>query len=78
MFSTNFTREISTRNISTSVSTKKSTGKSPNNKFNEWLAGVIDGDGSIRLSKKGYGSLEVVIEIRDKACLYKIMLLEVR
>lgn len=71
MFSTNFTREIST-NISTSISTKRSTGKSPNNKFNEWLAGVIDCEGSIKLSKEGYASIEVVIETRDKACLYKI------
>lgn len=73
MFSTNFTREISTT-ISTRISTKKSTGwgKSPNNKFNEWLAGVIDCNGSIRLSKEGYASLEVVKETRDKACLYKI------
>lgn len=71
MFSTNLTteREI---NISTSISTKKSTGEGPNNKFNEWLAGVIDCDGSLMLSKEGNASLEVVIETRDKACLYKI------
>lgn len=37
--------------------------------FNEWLAGLIDGDGSFQLSNKGYGSLEIVMEIRDKACL---------
>ena len=28
-------------------------------KLHEWLAGVIDGDGSFQLSKKGYASLEI-------------------
>jgi len=39
------------------------------NKFNEWLAGLIDGDGCFQLSKKGYASLEIVMELRDKHCL---------
>lgn len=39
---------------------------------NEWLAGLIDGDGCFLLSKKGYASLEIVMEIRDKHCLYLI------
>jgi len=42
------------------------------NKFNEWLAGLIDGDGCFQLSKKGYASLEIVMELRDKRCLYQI------
>ena len=41
-------------------------------KFNEWLAGVIDGDGCFQLSKKGYSSLEITMETRDKHCLYII------
>ncbi len=41
-------------------------------KFNEWLAGLIDGDGCFQLSKKGYTSLEIVMEIRDKQCLYTV------
>jgi len=40
--------------------------------FNQWLAGIIDGDGCFQLSKKGYASLEIVMEIRDKHCLYLI------
>ena len=40
--------------------------------FNEWLAGLIDGDGCFQLSKKGYASLEIVMELRDKHCLYII------
>lgn len=41
-------------------------------KFNEWLAGIIDGDGCFQLSKKGYACLEIVTQLRDKRCLYLI------
>jgi len=40
--------------------------------FNQWLAGLIDGDGCFQLSKKGYASLEIVMETRDKHCLYLV------
>jgi hypothetical protein len=40
--------------------------------FHEWLAGLIDGDGCFQLSKKGYASLEITMDIRDKHCLYQI------
>lgn len=40
--------------------------------FNEWLAGLIDAEGCFQLSKKGYASFEIVMEIRDKHCLYLI------
>lgn len=36
---------------------------------NEWLAGLIDGDGSFQLSKKGYASLEITMDIRDEHAL---------
>jgi len=36
-----------------------------NKKFHQWLAGLIDGDGCFLLSKKGYASLEIVMETRD-------------
>ena len=49
-------------------STKKDINLS-DKKFSQWLAGVIDGDGCFQLSKKGYASLEIVMEIRDKHCL---------
>ena len=39
---------------------------------NEWLSGLIDGDGCFQLSKKGYASLEITMETRDKNCLYKV------
>ena len=37
-----------------------------NGKFFEWLAGIIDGDGCFLVSKKGYCSLEIVTQLRDK------------
>lgn len=40
--------------------------------FNQWLAGLIDADGYFGLSQKGYGSLEITMDIRDAKCLYKI------
>lgn len=46
--------------------------KPEDQKFNQWLAGLIDGDGCFQLSKKGYASLEIVAHIRDKNCLYQI------
>lgn len=33
--------------------------------FCEWLAGVIDGDGSLQVSQKGYTSLEITIGLED-------------
>ncbi len=37
--------------------------------FSQWLAGLIDGDGSFLLSKKGYASLEITMDIRDEHAL---------
>ena len=43
--------------------------KKSNKKLSEWLAGLIDGDGSFLLSKKGYASLEITMDIRDEHAL---------
>ena len=51
---------------------KSSFNLGKDDKFNEWLAGIIDGDGCFLLSKKGYASLEIVTQLRDKRCLYLI------
>ncbi len=40
-----------------------------NLKFTQWLSGLIDGDGCFLLSNKGYGSLEITVDIRDHGCL---------
>lgn len=42
-------------------------------KFNQWLAGLIDGDGSFILTKKGYTSFEITMDIRDKSALYEVL-----
>ena len=41
-------------------------------KFNQWLAGLMDGDGCFILTKKGYVSCEITVDIRDKGALYEI------
>ncbi|KAL0288064.1 UNVERIFIED_CONTAM: Cytochrome c oxidase subunit [Sesamum radiatum] len=33
--------------------------------FCEWLAGIIDGDGSLQVSKQGYASLEITMGLED-------------
>lgn len=43
-----------------------------NNKFYEWLAGLIDGDGSFLLTKKGYASLEITMDFRDEHALQTV------
>jgi hypothetical protein len=40
-----------------------------NTKWNQWLAGLIDGGGCFLLSKKGYASLEITMDIRDEHAL---------
>lgn len=40
--------------------------------FNQWLAGLIDGDGCFLLNKKGYASLEITVDLRDQNALYLI------
>jgi LAGLIDADG endonuclease len=37
--------------------------------FCEWLAGLIDGDGSLQVSKQGYTSLEITMGLEDLPCL---------
>ena len=60
-------------NSSNNTLSKNSTPfKEKGDKFNEWLAGIIDGDGCFQVSKKGYASLEIVLQLRDKRVLYLI------
>ena len=42
-------------------------------RFNQWLAGVIDGDGHFILTKKGSSRLYIVMDIRDKDALHQIL-----
>lgn len=43
-----------------------------NSNFHFWLAGLIDGDGSITISKKGYVSCEIVLHKKEVSALYEI------
>ena len=42
------------------------------NEFGYWLAGLIDSDGSLLVSHKGYTSCEITLYIREVQTLYKI------
>ena len=46
--------------------------KSDQIKFNQWLAGLIDGDGQFKTTKKGFSSLKIVMGLKDKYPLYEI------
>lgn len=37
--------------------------------FNEWLSGLIDGDGSLLINKKGYISCEITMSLKDEYAL---------
>jgi hypothetical protein len=41
-------------------------------RFKQWLAGLIDGDGCFSLSKKGYASLEITMDLRDERALQSV------
>lgn len=40
--------------------------------FNQWLAGLIDGDGCLLISKEGYPSLEITLELPNEKSLMQI------
>ena len=59
--------------LGTSENIRLLSNNSSATKFNQWLAGLIDGDGCfLGLSKKGYASVEITVDIRDSPLLYKI------
>lgn len=59
--------------VGTSETTRAASYPEP---FCEWLAGLIDGDGCLLVSKQGYTSCEITISIADERCirflLYKL------
>lgn len=55
--------------LSSSLVGTSETTRVTHTSFNEWLAGLIDGDGSLLLSKQGYASLEITMGLEDQACL---------
>ena len=64
--------DCSKNSLANTLNKNSSPCKEKGDKFNEWLAGIIDGDGCFQVSKKGYASLEIVTQLRDKRILYLI------
>jgi ubiquinol-cytochrome c reductase cytochrome b subunit len=60
------------RNISYLVGISETTRKTSSNKFDEWLAGLIDGDGYLAVSKQGYTSCEITVALEDEKALLQI------
>jgi len=55
--------------VETSETTRASSYRKEVNLFNEWLSGLIDGDGSLLVSKKGYVSCEITMSLNDEYAL---------
>lgn len=55
--------------VGSSETTRTTTHSSHSQAFCQWLAGVIDGDGSLQVSTKGYTSAEITMGIADEYCL---------
>ncbi len=77
IISNNYYNIFGIRNIHTDVDTSTLVNKSNKNNdknlsFNQWLAGLIDGDGYFLLTKKGYSSCEITMDVRDVKALYEI------
>jgi hypothetical protein len=55
--------------VGTSETTRVSSFSKEENLFNEWLSGLIDGDGCLLVSKKGYISCEITMALSDEYAL---------
>lgn len=61
-----------TRPLSSKFSLYKENNKDLNKAWNQWLAGLIDGDGSLSVSKSGYSSCEITMSLQDEHALFII------
>lgn len=55
--------------VGTSETTRATSFSIKENRFNQWLAGLIDGDGSFQVSKAGYSSCEITVSLADERML---------
>jgi len=55
--------------VGTSETIRASSYSEKENLFNEWLGGLIDGDGSLLVSKLGYTSCEITMPLSDEYTL---------
>lgn len=73
-----YCNNLGLRNIHTSTKSTNLVNKPYKNKnvkdlsFNQWLAGLIDGDGYFILIKKGYSSCKITMDARDVKVLNEI------
>lgn len=58
--------------ISETTRTSISKNKDKNNSFNEWLAGLIDGDGYFGITQKKYPNCEITVALEDEKTLLQI------
>lgn len=61
-------RRLASYLVGTSETTRVS-HLNPDLSFNQWLAGLIDGDGSLLVSKAGYTSCEITLSLEDEKTL---------
>ena len=55
--------------VGTSETTRATSLIDKNTRFNQWLAGLIDGDGCLLVNKQGYTSCEITVHITDMRLL---------
>lgn len=55
--------------VGTSETTRATSYGKKETRFNQWLAGLIDGDGSLLISKSGYSSCEITVALADERML---------
>lgn len=55
--------------VGTSETTRATSYDKKDIRFNQWLAGLIDGDGSLLVSKAGYSSCEITVALADERIL---------
>ena len=60
-------RRQSSNLVGTSETTRATSSK--DTYFNQWLAGIIDGEGSLQVSKKDYTSCEITVALADEHLL---------
>ena len=62
-------RSYSSHLVGTSETTRATSFGSKETRFNQWLAGLIDGNGSLLVSKSGYSSCEITVALADERML---------
>lgn len=62
-------RSYSSILVGTSETTRATSFSLKETHFNQWLAGIIDGDGSLQVNKAGYSSCEVTVALADERVL---------